>query len=98
MFDALIYVLLFLPIGFPVVPWLFRARWGLRGIWISTGFAIVALLCMPFLFFSVCVAANCGQGAIAIFMLVPVWIASAVFTVISAVIAVYSLRQHGPRG
>ena len=97
MFDALMYVMLFLPIGFPVVPWLFRTRWGRRGIWISTGLVLVTLSLFPFLFFSACVAVNCGQGAIAIFMLGPVWILSAVFTVVSAAIAVYSLRQHGRR-
>jgi hypothetical protein len=94
MFDALMYLMLILPLGFPVVPWLFRARWGLRGIWISTGLVLAILSLFPFLFFSACVAANCGQGAIAIFMLGPVWIVSAVFTVVSAALAVYSLRQR----
>ena len=94
MFDALMYVMLLLPLGFPVVPWLFRARSGRWGIWISTGFCLVTLALFPFLFFSGCVAINCGQGAIAIFMLGPVWIVSAVFTVASAAIASYSLRQH----
>jgi hypothetical protein len=98
MFDALMYVLLFLPMGFPVVPWLFRARSGRWGIWISTGFCLAALALFPFLFFSACVAVNCGQGAIAIFMLGPVWIASAIITVASAVLAAYGLRHHGKRG
>jgi hypothetical protein len=93
MFDAMMYVLLFLPMGFPVVPWLFRARWGMRGIWISTGLVIAILASFPFLFFTACVAVNCGQGAIAIFMLGPVWIGSAVITVLSGVLAAYSLRQ-----
>ena len=95
MLDALMYLLLFLSLGFPIVPWLFRARWGRRGVWLSTGFVIVALLCFPFLFFGACVATNCGQGAIAIFMLGPIWIASAAATLISAVIASYSLRRPG---
>ena len=98
MFDALMYVLLFLPMGFPVVPWLFRTRSGRRGIWISTGLVLVTLCLFPVLFFEACVAVNCGQGAIAIFMLGPVWIVSAVFTVVSAAIALYSLRQQGRRG
>ncbi len=93
MFDALMYALLFLPMGFPVVPWLFRARWARRGIWISTGLVLVILISFPFLFFSACVAVNCGQGAIAIFMLGPVWIGSAVITVLSAVLAAYGLRR-----
>jgi membrane protein implicated in regulation of membrane protease activity len=97
MFDTLMYLLLFLPAGFPVVPWLFRTRSGRWGIWLSTGFVILTLLLFPFLFFSACAAVNCGQGAIAIFMLGPVWIASAMFTVASAAIASYSLRQRGGR-
>ncbi len=97
MLDALMYATLFLSLGFPVVPWLFRARAGRRGVWLSTGFVIVALLCFPFVFFGACVATNCGQGAIAIFMLGPIWIASAAATLISAVIASYSLSPHGQR-
>jgi hypothetical protein len=98
MLDVLMYLLLFLSLGFPVVPWLFRARSARRGIWLSTGFVIVALICFPFLFFGACVATNCGQGAIAIFMLGPIWIASAVVTLISAGIASYSLRRPEQRG
>lgn len=97
MFDALMYVLHFVPLGFPVVPWLFRARFGRRGIWLSTGFVLVVLCLLPFLFFEACVAVNCGQGAIAIFLLGPIWIASAMFTVASAAIASYSPRQRGGR-
>jgi hypothetical protein len=98
MFDSLMYVLLFLPMGFPIVPWLSRTRSGRRGIWISTGLVLVTLCLFPFLFFEACVAVNCGQGAIAIFMLGPVWIVSAVFTVVSAAMAVYSLRRPERRG
>jgi hypothetical protein len=98
MLDTLMYLMLFLSLGFPVVPWLFRARSGRRGVWFSTGFVIVALLCFPFVFFGACVATNCGQGAIAIFMLGPIWIASAAVTLISAVIASYSLRRPEQRG
>jgi hypothetical protein len=97
MLDALIYLMLFLSLGFPVVPWLFRVRSGRRGIWISTALVIVTLICFPFLFFSACVAANCGQGAIAIFMLGPIWIASGVATVASAALASYGWRQSAGR-
>jgi hypothetical protein len=92
MLDALIYLMLFLSLGFPAVPWLFRARWGRRGIWFSTGFVFVTLILFPFLFLDACAAVNCGQGAIAIFVLGPAWIASAVLTLMSAAIASYSLR------
>jgi membrane protein implicated in regulation of membrane protease activity len=95
MLDALSYLMLFLSLGFPVVPWLFRARSGRRGIWISTGFVIAILISFPFVFFAGCVVANCGQGAIAIFVLGPIWIASAVVTVASAALASYGWRQSG---
>lgn len=98
MMDTLINVTVFLSIGFPAVPWLFRLRSGRRGIWIGAALVIVTLIVFPFLFFSACAAANCGQGAIAIFVLGPIWIASAAFTVVSAAIASYSLRQGGRRG
>ena len=77
------------------LPWLFRARSGRRGIWISTGFVIAILISFPFVFFAGCVVANCGQGAIAIFVLGPIWIASAVVTVAAAALASYGWRQSG---
>ena len=86
MFDVLMYLMVILPFGFPAVPWFFGARWGRRGIWLSTGFAVVITLCFfPLLFFAACDASNCGQGAIAIFVLGPIWIVSALLTVTSAV-------------
>lgn len=97
MMDTLINAMAFLALGFPAVPWLLRARSGKGGIWIGTGLAIVTLIAFPFIFFAACVAVNCGQGAIAIFMLGPVWIGSAVITVLSAVLAAYSLRRRERR-
>ena len=91
MFDVLMTVLIILPFGFPAMPWLFVARWGSRGVWLSTGFAVVILLCFfPILFSLACGA--CGQGAIAIFLLGPIWIASALLTVTSAALAHYKIR------
>jgi membrane protein implicated in regulation of membrane protease activity len=84
-------------LGFPAVPWLFRARSGKSGIWISTGLVIVTLIAFPFIFFAACVVANCGQGAVAIFVLGPIWIGSAVVTVASAMLAAYSVRQRDRR-
>ena len=89
MFDAVMYLTLIASFGFPAVPWLFGARWGRRGIWLSTGL-VVAILCLftP-LFSAACVASSCGQGAIAIFMLGPIWIVSGLLTVTSAAFAHY---------
>ncbi|ABD08403.1 hypothetical protein RPB_3708 [Rhodopseudomonas palustris HaA2] len=87
MFDNLMILLVVLSFGFPAMPWLFGARWGAKGIWLSTGFSVVLLLGgFPILFETACIASNCGQGAIAIFMLGPIWIASALLTVGSAMI------------
>ncbi|WP_128918955.1 hypothetical protein [Bradyrhizobium nanningense] len=86
MFDVLVNSLVVLSFGFPAVPWLFGRRWGRRGVWLSTGCAIVILLCLfPIVFWVGCGA--CGQGALAIFLLVPIWIASALLTVASATVA-----------
>ncbi|QOZ76094.1 hypothetical protein XH83_11950 [Bradyrhizobium sp. CCBAU 53351] len=86
MFDTLVNSLVVLSVGFPAVPWLFGARWGRRGVWFSTGISVVTLLgVFPIVFELGCGA--CGQGAIAIFLLVPIWIASAMFTVASAAVA-----------
>jgi hypothetical protein len=85
---TLMTVLVILSFGFPAMPWFFGARWGSRGVWLSTGFAVVILLCFfPILFWVACGA--CGQGAIAIFVLGPIWIVSALLTVTSAALAYY---------
>jgi Cu/Ag efflux pump CusA len=85
-FDTLMNLLAVLSFGFPAVPWLFGARWRTRGVWLSTGLAVVILLgVFPMLFEVACGA--CGQGAIAIFVLGPIWIIAAVLTVASAALA-----------
>jgi hypothetical protein len=92
MFDNLMILLAILPIGFPATPWFFGARWGLRGVWLSTGFAVVILLCLfPVLFWVACGA--CGQGALAIFVLGPIWIGSALLTVTSATFSYYKFAR-----
>ena len=92
MFDVLMTVSIVLPFGFPAVPWFFGARWGRTGIWLSTGFSVVILLCFfPILFWVAC--GDCGQGAIALFFLVPIWIVSALFTVTFAAFAHYKFAR-----
>jgi hypothetical protein len=92
MFDDLMNLLAILSVGFPAVPWFFGARWGARGVWLSTGLAVVILLCCFPILFSVSCGA-CGQGAIAIFVLGPIWIASALLTVTSAAVAHYKFAR-----
>ena len=89
MFDAVMYLTLVLSFGFPAVPWLFGARWGRRGIWLSSGLVVVILCFFPLLFEAACIASSCGQGAIAIFVLGPIWIGSGLLTLISAAFAYY---------
>ena len=92
MFDNLMNLLVILSFGFPAMPWFFGARWGARGVWLSAGFVVVILLgFFPILFSVACGA--CGQGAIAIFMLGPIWIASALLTVTSAALAYYKFAR-----
>ncbi|MET4209833.1 hypothetical protein [Bradyrhizobium sp. LA2.1] len=92
MFDDLMTLLVILSFGFPAMPWFLGARWGSRGVWLSTGFAVVILLGLfPILFWVACGA--CGQGAIAIFVLGPIWIASALLTVTSAAFAYYKFAR-----
>jgi hypothetical protein len=93
MLDALMYLTLILSFCFPATPWLFGARWGRKGIWLGTGIVLVILCLFTPLFFAACVAANCGQGAIAIFVLGPIWIVSAVFTLTSAALAHYKFAR-----
>jgi len=92
MFDVLMNFLVVLSFGFPAIPWLFGAHWGARGVWLSTGLAVVILVCLfPMLFWVACGA--CGQGAIAIFVLGPIWIASALLTAASAALAHYKFAH-----
>ena len=93
MFDVLMTLSIVLPFGFPAVPWLFGARWGRRGVWLSTGCVVVILCFFPLLFSAACIALNCGQGAIALFLLVPIWIVSALFTVTFAAFAHYKFAH-----
>jgi hypothetical protein len=94
MFDVLVTVLAILPFGFPPIPW-FGARWGARGVWLSTGLAVVILLGLfPILFWVACGA--CGPGALAIFMLGPIWIVAALLTIMSAALAHYKIALERP--
>jgi hypothetical protein len=94
MFDVLMNILVVLSFGVPAVPWFFGARWGSRGVWLSTGFAVVILLCFfPILFEVACVAYACGQGALGIFVLVPIWMLAALLTIISATFAYYKFAR-----
>jgi hypothetical protein len=92
MFDDVMTLLVILSFAFPAMPWFFGAGWGAKGVCLSTGCAVVILLCFfPILFGIACGA--CGQGAIAILVLGPIWIFSALLTVISAAFAYYKFAS-----
>jgi hypothetical protein len=92
MFDVLMNILAIVSFGFPAIPWIFGARWKSRGVWLSTAFAVVILLGLfPILFWVSCGA--CGQGAIAIFLLGPLWIVAALFTIASAAFAHFKFAR-----
>jgi len=93
MFNVLVTLLAILPFGFPAMPIFFGARWGSRGVWLSTGFAVVTLCFFPTLFEVACVAYACGQGALGIFVLVPIWMLAALLTIISATFAYYKFAR-----
>jgi hypothetical protein len=89
MFETLMHLTIVLSFCFPAVPWLFGARWGRKGVWFSTGFVALILLSFLPLFWIACIAANCGQGAVAIFVLGPIWFFSGLVTAMSAAFAYY---------
>jgi len=92
MFDVLMNLSVVLSCGFLAMPWFFGALWGARGVVLSTGCAVVILVCLfPILFWLSCGA--CGQGAIAIVVLGPIWIVSALLTVASAAFAYYKFAR-----
>src|SRR5262245_2703777 len=81
-FGGLMSVLFFAPILFPLPPCFAKTR---RGAWLGCRAAVsVLLLLFPAMFWWGCDWANCGQGAVAIFMLAPVWLVFAVITPFSA--------------
>lgn len=97
MFDVSMNVMAILSVFLPALPWLSGARWGRKGVWLSAGFVILILCLFAPLFWAVCIATNCGQGAIAIFVLGPIWIASGLFTAASAALAHYYFARRAAK-
>jgi hypothetical protein len=85
------YLLFFATFLFPLAPWLAKRP---RGAWLICCAAVAALvLLFPALFWWGCGWSNCGQGAIAIFMLAPVWLVFTVITPLSAWAAARKLAR-----
>jgi hypothetical protein len=86
-FDAfmyLVYVTVFLPLGFPVVPWFFATA---SKIWSITIFMLFILFLLVPLFWLGCDISRCGQGAVIIISLVAVWTVVGLATLLSAAVA-----------
>ena len=90
MFDVLMNILVILSFGFPAMPWLFLVRDRVREAFGSVQ-DLPKASCFPILFWVACGA--CGQGAIAIFVLGPIWIVSALLTVTSAAFAYFKFAR-----
>ena len=66
MFERLTLLVFFYTLVAPAVPWLFARKRGLGAVWGSTLIALLLLVLLTALLWPACVAANCGQGAIAV--------------------------------
>ena len=90
-FGGFMYLFYFTAFLFPLAPWLAKRP---RGAWL-VGCAAVSLLVLlfPALFWWGCPFLDCGQGAIAIFFLAPMWLVSAVITLLSAWAAARKLAR-----
>ena len=66
MFERLTLLVFFYTLVAPAVPWLFPRKRGLGAVWGSTLMALLLLVLLTALLWPACVAANCGQGAIAV--------------------------------
>jgi hypothetical protein len=90
-FGGVMYVLFFAPLLFPLAPWFAKRP---RGAWLVCGVAVsVLVLLFPAMFWWGCDWSNCGQGAVAIFILAPVWLLFAVITPLSAWAAARKLAR-----
>jgi hypothetical protein len=77
-FGGVMNLLFFVPFLFPLAPWLAKRP---RGAWrVCFGAVSVLVLLFPVIFSWGCDWSNCGQGAVAIFILAPVWLLFAVIT------------------
>jgi len=85
------YLLFFAPFLFPLAPWLAKRP---RGAWrVCCGVVSALVLLFPAIFSWGCDWSNCGQGAVAIFILAPVWLLFAVITPFSAWAAARNLAR-----
>ena len=90
-YYAFIIVTFFLLLGFPAVPWMFATP---SRIWTVTMFMLFILFLFLPVGWMTCTISNCGQGAIALGLLLLVWIGVGTFTSLSAVLASYKRERR----
>jgi len=78
-------------------PWFFARRNNRSGARDFTILAVLGVILSPAIFLSWCEQSGCGQGAIAIFFLVPVAVLAAVAIAISGYGAVRSVPKQSPK-
>jgi hypothetical protein len=92
LFGYFMYLVFFSSFLIPLTPWLAKRP---RGAWLACFAAVTILVAVfPVLFWWGCGWSNCGQGAIALFFLVPLWLLSAVITLLSTWAAVRRLARR----
>ena len=84
MFERLTLLVFFYTLVAPAVPWLFARKRGLGAVWGSTLIALLLLVLLTALLWPACVAANCGQGAIAVAVM---WGVAAFFGMVTLMVA-----------
>jgi hypothetical protein len=90
-FGGVMYLLFFAPFLFPLAPWFAKSP---RGAWrVCYGAVSVVVLLFPAIFWWGCDWSNCGRGAVAIFILAPVWLLFAVITPFSTWAAAHKLAR-----
>jgi hypothetical protein len=85
-FERYSYFVLLYSLLAPAVPWIFARKHGRARVWGCTGIALVLLVGLHASLWPVCIAANCGQGAILLAGLV--WPLGAVFCMATLAVGV----------
>ena len=84
MFERFVNFVFFYALVAPAVPWLFARKRGLGAVWGSTLIALLLLGLLTVMLWPACVAANCGQGAIAVALM---WGVATFFGMVTLMVA-----------
>ena len=92
MFERFTLLVFFYALVAPAVPWLLARKRGLGAVWGSTLIALLLLVLLTVMLWPACVAANCGQGAIAVAVMWGVATFSGMVTLMVGGLMTYSRR------